>query len=112
VGAWRRRGDLRGFFRLDLGFAWRLGRHVCRHYHHHDMYLGLTYSIAEMSPALPHTGGAYSFARTASGRGWLHNRRCREHRYVLTPAVIVYSSHLSHGDFETPPLPAVWWIFG
>ena len=33
------------------------------------MYLGLTYSIAEMSPALPHTGGAYSFARTASGLG-------------------------------------------
>ena len=29
------------------------------------MYLGLTYSIAEMSPALPHTGGAYSFARYA-----------------------------------------------
>ena len=31
------------------------------------MYLGLTYSLAEMSPALPHTGGAYSFARTAMG---------------------------------------------
>src|SRR6476646_9203371 len=31
------------------------------------MYLGLTYSIAEMSPALPHTGGAYSSARTAFG---------------------------------------------
>ena len=31
------------------------------------MYLGLTYSIAEISPALPHTGGAYSFARTAFG---------------------------------------------
>src|SRR4029079_6937106 len=28
------------------------------------MYLGLTHSIAEMSSALPHTGGAYSFART------------------------------------------------
>ena len=33
------------------------------------MYLGLTYSIAEISPALPHTGGAYSFARPPSGRG-------------------------------------------
>ena len=31
------------------------------------MYLGLTFSLAEMSPALPHTGGAYSFARTAMG---------------------------------------------
>ena len=31
------------------------------------MYLGLTFSLAEMSPALPHTGGAYSFARTSMG---------------------------------------------
>ena len=31
------------------------------------MYLGICYSIAEMSPALPHTGGAYSFGRTAMG---------------------------------------------
>src|SRR5690348_6593561 len=31
------------------------------------MYVGLCFSIAEMSPALPHTGGAYSFARTAFG---------------------------------------------
>ena len=31
------------------------------------MYLGLTYSLAEMSPALPHTGGAYSFARSSMG---------------------------------------------
>ena len=31
------------------------------------MYAGLCFSIAEMSPALPHTGGAYSFARTAMG---------------------------------------------
>src|SRR5258706_5293898 len=31
------------------------------------MYIGLCFSIAEMSPALPHAGGAYSFARTAMG---------------------------------------------
>src|SRR5690349_5037735 len=31
------------------------------------MYLGLSFSLAEMSPALPHTGGAYSFARSAMG---------------------------------------------
>jgi amino acid transporter len=30
------------------------------------MYLGLTYSIAEMSPALPHTGGAYKLASSSS----------------------------------------------
>ena len=32
------------------------------------MYYGLCFSIAEMSPALPHTGGAYSF----SARRWAH----------------------------------------
>ena len=31
------------------------------------MYLGLTFCIAEMSPALPHTGAAYSFARSSMG---------------------------------------------
>ena len=31
------------------------------------MYWGLIFSIAEMSPALPHTGAAYSFARSAMG---------------------------------------------
>src|SRR5215467_11246711 len=31
------------------------------------MYLGLVASIAEMAAALPHTGAAYSFARTAMG---------------------------------------------
>ncbi|HEX6053177.1 MAG TPA: hypothetical protein VFZ21_28110 [Gemmatimonadaceae bacterium] len=31
------------------------------------MYLGLTFAIAEMGAALPHTGAAYSFARTAMG---------------------------------------------
>ncbi len=31
------------------------------------MYAGLCCSIAEMSPALPHTGGAYSLGRSAMG---------------------------------------------
>src|SRR5262245_59571278 len=31
------------------------------------MYWGLIFSLAEMSPALPHTGAAYSFARSAMG---------------------------------------------
>jgi len=31
------------------------------------MYTGLVFCIAEMSPALPHTGAAYSFARTSMG---------------------------------------------
>jgi len=53
------------------------------------MYLGLTYSIAEMSPALPHTGGAYSFARTAFGPwGGFITGVAENIEYVLTPAVI------------------------
>ncbi|BDA82884.1 amino acid ABC transporter permease [Aureimonas sp. SA4125] len=54
------------------------------------MYLGLTFSIAEMSPALPHTGAAYSFARTAMGPwGGFITGLCENVEYVITPAVIV-----------------------
>ena len=54
------------------------------------MYLGLTFSIAEMSAALPHTGAAYSFARTAMGRwGGFFTGLCENVEYVITPAVIV-----------------------
>jgi amino acid transporter len=63
------------------------------------MYLGLTYSIAEMSPALPHTGGAYSFARTAFGPwGGFITGIAENIEYVLTPAVIVFfiGSYLFH----------------
>jgi ethanolamine permease len=31
------------------------------------MYYGLIFSIGEMSAAMPHTGGAYSFGRSAMG---------------------------------------------
>src|SRR5438034_3194338 len=54
------------------------------------MYYGLVYSIAAMSPALPHTGGAYSFARSAMGpwggflTGLAENMEC-----VMPPAVVV-----------------------
>ncbi|RXF68545.1 amino acid permease [Hansschlegelia zhihuaiae] len=54
------------------------------------MYLGLTFSIAEMSAALPHTGAAYSFARTAMGRwGGFFTGLCENVEYVITPAVVV-----------------------
>ncbi len=44
------------------------------------MYIGLCFCIAEMSPALPHAGGAYSFARTLHGAVWrLHHGARREH---------------------------------
>ncbi len=77
------------------------------------MYLGLTFSLAEMAPALPHTGGAYSFARTALGPwGGFLTGLAENVEYVLTPAVIVYfiGSYMS-GIFGTSPatLP-LWWI--
>ncbi len=54
------------------------------------MFVCLCYSIAEMSPALPHTGGAYSFARTAMGPwGGFITGLAENMEYVLTPAVIV-----------------------
>ncbi|MGH2640902.1 MAG: ethanolamine permease [Actinomycetota bacterium] len=56
------------------------------------MYYGLCYSIAEMSPALPHTGGAYSFARSAMGPwGGFVTGLAENMEYVITPAVVVVS---------------------
>jgi ethanolamine permease len=79
------------------------------------MYLGLTYSIAEMSPALPHTGGAYSFARTAFGPwGGFITGIAENIEYVLTPAVIVYfiGTYLT-AIFDTPAsFQPLWWIAG
>jgi ethanolamine permease len=54
------------------------------------MYYGLCYCIAEMSPALPHTGGAYSFARSAMGPwGGFITGLAENMEYVITPAVVV-----------------------
>jgi len=79
------------------------------------MYVGICYSIAEMSPALPHTGGAYSFGRTAMGPwGGFVTGLAESMEYILTPAVIVVgiggymssiASHLFGLDIAAP----VWW---
>jgi ethanolamine permease len=54
------------------------------------LYAGLCFSIAEMSAALPHTGGAYSFARSAMGPwGGYITGLAENMEYILTPAVIV-----------------------
>ena len=54
------------------------------------MYVGLCDAIAEMSPALPHAGGAYSFGRSAMGPwGGFITGLAENMEYVLTPAVIV-----------------------
>jgi len=79
------------------------------------MYLGLVFSIAEMSPALPHTGAAYSFARTAMGPwGGFITGLCENVEYVLTPAVIVFFIGSYMGAiFETPAAAQpLWWVAG
>ncbi len=77
------------------------------------MYAGLCFSIAEMSPALPHTGGAYSFARTAMGPwGGYITGLAENMEYILTPATIVVGIGGYLGAiFHTPKSwePA-WWV--
>ena len=77
------------------------------------LFAGLCSSIAEMSPALPHAGGAYSFARTAMGpwAGYITGL-AENMEYILTPAVIVVGIGGYLGAvFETPPAWApLWWL--
>jgi ethanolamine permease len=80
------------------------------------MYVCMCYSIAEMSPALPHTGGAYSFGRTAMGPwGGFITGLAENMEYVLTPAVIVVGIGGYAGSILDPLLgfdmPApIWWL--
>ena len=76
------------------------------------MYLGLCASIAEMSPALPHTGGAYSFARAAMGPwGGYITGLAENMEYILTPAVIVVGIGGYLGAIFGTPKSAepLWW---
>src|SRR2546426_4037797 len=84
------------------------------------MYYGLCFSIAEMSPALPHTGGAYSFARSAIGPwGGFITGLAENMEYVITPAVVVGAmGFLMHDivkglfDITAEPWwnsPVTWW---
>lgn len=79
------------------------------------MYVGLTYSIAEMSPALPHTGGAYSFARSALGPwGGFVTGVAENIEYVLTPAVVVFfiGSYVGAILETGPAVQPLYWIIG
>ena len=77
------------------------------------MYTGLCFSIAEMSAALPHAGGAYSFARCAFGPwgGWLTGL-AESIEYVLTPAVIVVGlgGYLGALTGTAPSFEPLWWL--
>src|SRR5438067_8154766 len=77
------------------------------------LFAALCSSIAEMSPALPHAGGAYSFARTAMGPwGGYITGLAENMEYILTPAVIVvglggYLGSIFGTGHQWDPL---WWL--
>lgn len=77
------------------------------------VYLALSFSIAEMSAALPHTGGAYSFARCSMGPwGGYVTGLAENMEYILTPATIVvgiggYLGAIVGTDRGLAPL---WWL--
>src|ERR671923_1802754 len=78
------------FFGWNFGLAYGFGGLLVATVVITIMYFGLCYSIAEMSPALPHTGGAYSFARSAVGPwGGFITGLAENMEYVITPAVVV-----------------------
>jgi ethanolamine permease len=78
------------------------------------MYIGLCYSISEMSPALPHTGGAYSFARSSMGPwGGFITGVAENIEYVVTPVVVVYFASIYaqsvFNDLFGIELGLPWW---
>ncbi|MEO8291335.1 MAG: ethanolamine permease [Gaiellaceae bacterium] len=80
------------------------------------MYFGLCFSIAEMSPALPHTGGAYSFGRSAMGPwGGFTTGVAETIEYVVTPAVVVtfigsYMQTIFDDLFGVNISQPIWWL--
>lgn len=82
------------------------------------MYYGLIFSIGEMSAAMPHTGGAYSFARSALGPwGGLVTGLAETIEYVATTAVVVFfSAQYANGvtsellGFDLSGAMWIWWL--
>jgi len=106
------------FFGWNFGLAYGFGGLLVATLVITVMYFGLCYSIAEMSPALPHTGGAYSFSRSAMGPwGGFTTGVAETIEYVVTPAVIVagigfYMQTIFRDLFDvSPPLWGWWLIF-
>lgn len=82
------------------------------------MYVCMVFSIAELSAALPHAGGFYSFVRNALGptAGFICGVTDTI-EYVITPAVIVvgiggYLNTLAFGPGAEPPVwvSFLWWV--
>ncbi len=75
------------------------------------MYVCMVFTIAELSAALPHAGGFFSFTRNAFGpAGGFLCGVTDSIEYILTPAVIVYFI----GGYMAKLVPGVpefvWWI--
>jgi ethanolamine permease len=103
------------FFGWNFGLAYGFGGLLVATIVITVMYFGLCFSIAEMSPALPHTGGAYSFARSAMGPwGGFTTGVAETIEYVVTPAVIVvgigaYMDAISDDLFGFTLAKPLWW---
>jgi ethanolamine permease len=79
------------------------------------MFFTMIFSIGEMSAAMPHTGGAYSFSRAAMGPwGGFVTGLAETIEYVVTTGVIVWFSGV-YADSALVALtgislhPMVWW---
>jgi ethanolamine permease len=81
------------------------------------MYFAMIFSIAEMSAAMPHTGGAYSFGRAAMGPwGGFVTGLAETIAYVVTTAVVVWFSGI-YADSALSGLTGglslpqpLWWV--
>lgn len=82
------------------------------------MYFGMLFSIGEMSAAMPHTGGAYSFSRAAMGPwGGFVTGLAETIEYVFTTGVIVlfsaqYLDSITNEliGFTVGDSQWIWWI--
>jgi ethanolamine permease len=77
------------------------------------LYIGLCFSLSELSAALPHTGGAYSFARASMGPwGGYLTGLAENMEYIFTPATIVVGIGGYLGAiFRTPSAyEPIWWL--
>ncbi|WLI43630.1 amino acid permease [Pseudomonas beijingensis] len=79
------------------------------------MYLFLCSSIGEMAAALPHTGGAYSFARTTMGPwGGFSTGLAENIEFILAPAgnMFFMGAYLTAIFGTGPEWQPVWWVVG
>ncbi|MFP6887178.1 MAG: amino acid permease, partial [Opitutales bacterium] len=75
------------------------------------MYVCMVFSIAELSAALPHAGGFYSFTRNALGpTGGFICGLTDTIEYVITPAVIVFFIGGYLGSIFPDVPKEAWWL--